>query len=109
VEEMNLNYMVGIHKKFKSSVPETTRLGRGGKTAMSWGAHSEFSETRQSHILVHSVVMLLIQIIFLTYDTVNGIALFTGNLMLQTFVVNFFRWIQDLIIFGNSICLILIR
>jgi hypothetical protein len=73
------------------------------------GGSLGFSETRQIHILVHSVLMLLIQLIFLTYDTVNGIALFSGNLMLQTFVINFFRWIKDLIIFGNSICLILIR
>uniref|UniRef100_A0A914E8N5 7TM GPCR serpentine receptor class x (Srx) domain-containing protein n=1 Tax=Acrobeloides nanus TaxID=290746 RepID=A0A914E8N5_9BILA len=80
------------------------------KISKGWNTNEQKSRGRNEFKLyVHSVLMLLIQIIFLTYDTVNGIALFSGNLMLQTFVVNFFRWIQDLIIFGNSICLILIR
>ena len=53
--------------------------------------------------------MLVIQIVFLMYDTVNGVALYSGVLSLQTVVVNLYRWIMDLFIFGNSVFLILIR
>jgi hypothetical protein len=60
-------------------------------------------------VLVHSLIMTLFQVPLVGYDVLQAYSIYTNNNVMLGLIMKNFRWLQDLLMFGNSILLFILR